>query len=78
MRPVAFEEERRQIEKVRKLRKERDNSLVERGLKKVKEAAADGVNLVEPILEAVRAYATIGEISGVLCEQWGRYEQLGI
>lgn len=74
MRPVTFEEEQRQIEKVRKLRQERDNSQVERTLEKVKEAAGEGVNLVEPILEAVRAYATIGEICGVLCKVKGRYE----
>ena len=78
MRPVTLEEEQRQIEKVGKLREERDNSQVERALKKVKEAAGDGVNLVEPILGAVRAYATIGEISAMLCEVGGRYEQKGI
>ena len=45
---------------------------------KVKEAAIEEVNLVEPILEAVKSYATLGEICNVLSELWGRYEQGGI
>ena len=44
----------------------------------MKEAAMEGVNMVDPILDAVRVYATVGEICHVLSELWGRYEQPGM
>ena len=65
--------EKRQIEKLRKLRKERDNDKVKSTLKEVKEAANEGVNLVLPVLNSVKAYATIGEICGVLREVYGEW-----
>lgn len=65
--------EERQIEKLKKLRKERDNSKVQKTLKELKEAAIEGVNLVLPCMAAVKAYATIGEICGVLRGLWGEY-----
>ncbi|MFC1861347.1 hypothetical protein ACFLYL_03645 [Chloroflexota bacterium] len=40
----------------------------------MKEAAIEGVNLVGPILDAVKSYATLGELCNVLSEVWGRYE----
>jgi methylmalonyl-CoA mutase N-terminal domain/subunit len=68
------EEEKRQIEKVKRLRKERDNKKVETALKEVKEAAIEGVNLVPSILAAAKAYATIGEICDVLRRVYGEYK----
>lgn len=65
--------EQRQIEKLKKLKKERDNSKVQKTLKELKEAAIEGVNLVLPCMAAVKAYATIGEMCGVLRELWGEY-----
>lgn len=59
---VKFAEEREQIQRLKKLRLERDNARVQQSLRSLKEAAQEGVNLVDPILEAVMAYATIGEI----------------
>ncbi|MFC1971318.1 methylmalonyl-CoA mutase [Chloroflexota bacterium] len=75
---ISFAEEKRQIQKLGKLRRERDNNQVQRSLAGVKEAAMEGVNLVEPLLVAVKAYATIGEICDTLGELWGRYRKLGI
>ena len=75
---VSFAEEKRQIQKLRKLRRERDNKQVQTSLKRVKEAAMEEVNLVEPIMDAVRSYATLGEICDVLSELWGRYKGRGI
>jgi methylmalonyl-CoA mutase N-terminal domain/subunit len=62
-----------QIHRMRTLRQERDNRQVERTLKALGEAAHGTGNLMYPILEAVRAYATIGEICGVLREIFGEY-----
>ena len=66
-------EEERQIEKVKRLRRERDNAAVEKTLKGVKEAALEGVNMVEPIMAAVEVYATVGEICGTLRTVYGEY-----
>ena len=63
---------------LRKLRHERDNNQVQASLRRVKEAAMEEVNLVDPILEAVKSYATIGEICDALSELWGRYKQPGM
>jgi len=73
---VDPKEEERQIEKVKRLRKERDNKKVDIALKEVKEAAIEGVNLVPPILTAVKGYATIGEICDVLRGVYGEYKRL--
>jgi len=74
---VPQEEEARQIERVRAVRRERDAARVDKALAGLREAAARGTNTVEPVLEAVRAYATVGEICGVLSEVWGRHVQRG-
>ena len=65
--------EQRQIERLKKLRKERDNARVQKTLKELKEAAIEGENLVLPCMAAVKAYATVGEICGVLRKLWGEY-----
>ena len=72
---VDPKEEERQIQKLQKLRMERDNSKVKSGLKQLGEAAREGVNLVQPILPAVQAYATIGEICDTLKEVFGEYKE---
>ncbi len=71
---VNPKEEERQIEKVKRLRKERDNKKVEAALKELREAAQAGVNLVPSILPAVKAYATIGEMCDVLRDVFGEYK----
>jgi len=44
----------------------------------MREAAAGNVNLMPPILEAVRAYETVGEMCDVLREAWGEYEEVPV
>jgi methylmalonyl-CoA mutase, N-terminal domain len=78
LKKVTFEEEESQIRRLQELRRSRDNARVQKSLIPVKEAALEGTNTVEPILEAVEAYATIGEICQVLSDVWGRYQQPGI
>lgn len=70
--------EMRQIERLNKVRKSRDNEKVKRSLKELKEAAIEGVNLVPPCLDAVKTYASIGEMCNVLREVWGEYKAQNI
>lgn len=63
-----------QIEKIKALKATRDNEKVQATLAELEKAAADEhVNLMPVILEAVRAYATEGEICGVLRKVFGEY-----
>ena len=62
-----------QLQRLHELRRQRDNHQVERTLHRLGEEARGSGNLMEPILEAVRAYATIGEICGVLRQVFGEY-----
>src|SRR5580658_2210150 len=65
-----------QIEKLRQLRKTRNNGDVERTLNVLRHAAdARSQNLMPPLLDAVRSYATLGEMCGVLREAFGTYEE---
>jgi len=73
---VDPKEEERQVQKLRKLRMERDSDKVKSTLKQLGEAAREGVNLVQPIVPAVQAYATIGEICDTLKEVFGEYKEL--
>jgi methylmalonyl-CoA mutase N-terminal domain/subunit len=63
-------EQQRRLERVRA---KRDDAVVRRRLATVADAADTGQNLLPPIIDAVRVRATVGEISGVLREKWGRY-----
>jgi len=69
------EGERRQIERLNRVRRERDNLAVEERLAALEEAARGDSNLMYPILDAVRAYATLGEIMGVLRRVFGEYRE---
>jgi len=62
-----------QIARVMALRARRDATLHAAALEKVERAARGTENLVPHILEAVKASATVGEISGVLRGVWGEH-----
>ncbi len=70
---IDKEVERRQVERVQQVRKDRDNSKVEKALKALEDAARGDENLMDYIVDAVREYATIGEICGVLRGVFGEY-----
>ncbi|MCF6462276.1 acyl-CoA mutase large subunit family protein [Clostridium sp. Cult1] len=72
---VDPEVERLQREKLKTLKEERNNEEVENRLKELKNAANTSENLMPYILEAVKSYATLGEICGVLREVFGEYQQ---
>jgi methylmalonyl-CoA mutase, N-terminal domain len=64
--------EQKQVERVKALRARRDAAAVEGALARLKEAAArDGVNLMPLLVEASRAYATLGEMCDALRDVWG-------
>lgn len=64
-----------QKEKLVKLRAERDNEAVQEKLEALREACKGDDNLMPFILDAVRVYATLGEICGVMREVFGEYQQ---
>ncbi len=72
---IDFEVEERQKARLREVKATRDNSKVEAALKKLKDTAIAGGNVMYPILEAVRVYASVGEISDVLREVYGEYKE---
>jgi methylmalonyl-CoA mutase N-terminal domain/subunit len=68
----------KQLAKLERLRKTRDNDAVRRSLEALSAAARTTRNLMPPILDAVRAYATVGEMCDALREVWGEYEEVPI
>ncbi|MBI5967270.1 MAG: methylmalonyl-CoA mutase [Deltaproteobacteria bacterium] len=76
---VDPQNELRQVERLQRLRKERDNILVRQRLEELgevttKKATHPKTNIVPAVLEAVRAYATIGEIYGVFRKVFGEFK----
>jgi methylmalonyl-CoA mutase N-terminal domain/subunit len=70
------EGERRQVERVRKVRAERDQVVWAATLVRVEDAARGDENLMVPIIDAVKAYATVGEICDRLRGVWGEHREL--
>jgi methylmalonyl-CoA mutase N-terminal domain/subunit len=72
---VDPEVQRRQIERLKRVRAERDNRAVKRALERLEEAARSRENTMPYILEAVKAYASVGEIMEVLKKVHGAYRE---
>lgn len=68
------EGERRQISRLNRVRRERSNKEVQRARTELRRAAQGTENLMPYILDAVRAYATLGEICDTLRDVFGEYE----
>jgi methylmalonyl-CoA mutase N-terminal domain/subunit len=64
-----------QTASVAALRATRDNEKVRAALSGLQEAARGSANVMYPILDAARAYATLGEMCDALREVWGEYEE---
>jgi methylmalonyl-CoA mutase N-terminal domain/subunit len=69
------EGEQRQLERLARVRRQRDNVAVEERLSALRDACQGTENLMPYILDAVRAYCTLGEICGVLREVFGEYRE---
>jgi methylmalonyl-CoA mutase N-terminal domain/subunit len=72
---ISHEVEVEQRERLRRRRAERDEDEVCRRLAAMVEVARGHGNLVEPMLDAVRAEATLGEVCGALKDEWGEYRE---
>lgn len=67
----------RQIARVNEMKAHRDQHAVDASLKALKEAGNGEANLMPYLIDAVKTYATLGEICGVLREVFGEYQQGG-
>jgi methylmalonyl-CoA mutase N-terminal domain/subunit len=72
--PIDPELERQQGERLRALRERRDDAAVKAALEDVRAAARGTQNLLPPMKEALRRYATLGEVSDVLRDEFGVYQ----
>ena len=67
----------RQVARLNKMKAGRDNAAVQASLARLREAAKGTENLMPYLIDAVKTYATLGEICGVLREEFGEYKQSG-
>ncbi|WP_252699448.1 acyl-CoA mutase large subunit family protein [Natronosalvus vescus] len=70
---VTEEDERRQIRRLESVQSDRDEEAVEATLEALREAARGEDNLMPYIIDAVKAYATVGEVCNVLRDEFGEY-----
>jgi methylmalonyl-CoA mutase N-terminal domain/subunit len=70
---IGEEEVARQVDRLRQLRASRDQAEVDRALAEVEAAARGTANLLPPMKVALRARATLGEVSDVLRGVFGEY-----
>jgi methylmalonyl-CoA mutase N-terminal domain/subunit len=68
----------RQLAKLNRLRQARDNARVRAALETLADGARGSANTMPLLVEAVRAYATIGEMCDTLRQVWGEYEETPI
>jgi methylmalonyl-CoA mutase N-terminal domain/subunit len=66
----------RQVARLHDLRRSRDNDAVRRALDSLRETARGTGNTMYPLLDCVRAYATVGEMCDALRDVWGEYEEV--
>ena len=62
------------VDQVQELRRQRDDKVFTRSLEELKSVASEGGNLMPPTLEAIRAFATVGEVSGALRDIFGEWQ----
>ncbi|OGU12724.1 MAG: methylmalonyl-CoA mutase [Ignavibacteria bacterium GWB2_35_12] len=73
--PYHEENAMKQLENLKKIKNERDNNKVSECLDKIKKDAQGNKNLMPSVIEAVKAYATVGEITDAMKEVYGEYEE---
>ena len=79
--PILYIDEstaERQLARLDRLRKTRDNGRVRATLDALKAGARGSANTMPLLIDAVRAYATVGEMCDALREVWGEYEETPI
>ena len=70
---VPLEVEQRQADRLRRVKRERDGAAARAALQRVRAAAETGENLMPPLMAAVKALCTVGEISDVYRQVFGEY-----
>jgi len=75
---IGIETERKQIERLKGLKRERDNQRVSEVLDRVRDVAGSSQNIMPVLIAAVKAYATVGEISDALRDVFGEYREPNI
>lgn len=75
MHPYREAEALVQVGRLNEVRKTRDDEAVTRGLDALRAAAKENVNVMPAVMDAVEAYATVGEVCGVLVDVFGRYDE---
>lgn len=70
--------EKKQVERLRRLRQNRDNEKVSQVLDKVRQVAKSDENIMPVLIEAVKTYATVGEITDALRYVFGEYREPNI
>ena len=73
--PYREEEADKQIARLDRVRASRDTAAVEAHLRRLRNAAQAGDNVMPSILDAVEAHATVGEVCGVLKQTFGTYQE---
>jgi methylmalonyl-CoA mutase, N-terminal domain len=72
---VDPEAERQQVERLTAFKEDRDRDAVERRLGELRQACSGDANLLEPMRAALKERATLGEVCGVMREEFGEYSE---
>jgi len=72
---VDPESERQQVERLRAFKGERDGDAVERRLGELRQACTSEANLLEPMRAALKERASLGEVCGVMRDEFGEYSE---
>ncbi len=73
---ITAESEQRQLQRLRRVRRERDQARVGEALQRLEDVAREGrANLMPAIMDCVRAYATLGEMCNLLRGVYGEYRE---
>ena len=75
---IGDEAENIQIGSLTKLRKERDENMVQKALSRIQEACANSDNIMPPIIEASKALATMGEIVIAMKAEFGEWQEAAV
>ena len=73
--PYNEENAQKQIARLNAVKNERNSRMVQECLEQIKKDAQENVNLMPSVIEAVKAYATVGEITKALKDVYGEYEE---
>ena len=73
--PYNEDNARKQIARLNKIKKRRNSQKVEKCLERIKKDAKEKINLMPSVIEAVKAYSTVGEITKTLKDIYGEYKE---